>query len=98
MTVVEWEDLERQRAAGTAVPVHRRALAAAALSVLWPGFGHAYLGRTPAAVGLIAAMVVLVVLTVFPGAWRATVPAWAGLVVLAAVAAWRSGAARPART
>jgi hypothetical protein len=74
----------------------RRAWAAAGLSVLWPGFGHAYLGRTAAAVGFVVAQVLVVVLSVVPGAWRFTLPVWAVLVVVAAVSAWR--AARQAAT
>ncbi|PRY16118.1 hypothetical protein [Kineococcus rhizosphaerae] len=97
MTVVKWEDLEVLETGRVSVRVPRRPLAAAALSVLWPGFGHAYLGRTASAVGLAAAMVTLVVLTVLPGAWRFTAPAWGALLVVAAVTAWRAGApARPA--
>ncbi|MEW1956458.1 hypothetical protein [Kineococcus sp. NPDC059986] len=70
--------------------VDRRQVAAAGLSALWPGLGHAYLGRTTAAVALTAVQVLLVVLTVLPGAWRVTLPAWGVLVLLSAVAAWRA--------
>lgn len=69
---------------------HRKPLAAAALSVLWPGFGHAYLGRTAAAVGFVLVQVLLVLTSVAPGAWRLTVPAWGALVAVAALHAWRT--------
>ena len=71
---------------------HRKPLAAAALSVVWPGLGHAYLGRTAAAVGLVLAQVLLVVLTVAPEVWRVTVPVWGLLVLASAVHAWREAA------
>ncbi|WP_432510448.1 hypothetical protein [Kineococcus sp. SYSU DK001] len=108
MTVVEWDQTDdrstgaaRHRTAGAAragLERHRGPAAAAALSVLWPGLGHASLGRTAPAVGFIAAQVLLVLLTVAPGAWRATVPAWAVLVTVAAVTAWRTARRHPART
>ncbi|NAZ77696.1 hypothetical protein GTQ99_20100 [Kineococcus sp. T13] len=56
---------------------------AAGLSVLWPGLGHAYLGRHVPAAGLGAVQVALVVLSVLPGAWRVTGPLWLLLVALA---------------
>jgi len=71
----------------------RRPWAAVGLSVLWPGFGHAFLGRTAPAVAFVVAQVLVVVASVLPEAWRVTVPVWAVLVVVAAVSAWR--AARP---
>ncbi|WP_432541859.1 hypothetical protein [Kineococcus sp. SYSU DK002] len=109
MTVVEWDQTDdrttgaaRHRTAGAVRPGlgrhlrrHRGPAAAAALSVLWPGLGHAHLGRTAPAAGLIAAQVLLVLLTVAPGAWRFTVPAWGVLVALAAVTAWRAARERP---
>ncbi|WP_380171086.1 hypothetical protein ACFEMC_19115 [Kineococcus sp. DHX-1] len=93
MTVVEWEKTGAWDGTGPVVRrprVDRHRLAAAALSVLWPGLGHAYLGRTAAAVALVTAQVLLVVLTVLPQAWRVTLPAWAVLVALAAATAWRA--------
>jgi carbon starvation protein CstA len=101
VTVVKWEDTDLSVGVEIEKPnldKHRKPLAAAGLSVLWPGFGHAYLGRTAPAVGLVAAMVLLVVLTVLPEAWRVTVPAWGVLVVVAAVTAWRTAAKDRDRT
>ena len=70
-------------------PPWTRPLAAAGLSLLWPGLGHAFLGRTAAAVACVTAQVVLVVLSVAPGFWRVTVPIWLVLVAsAAATAAW----------
>lgn len=70
-------------------PVRARTLAAAGLSLLWPGLGHAYLGRTSTAVALVTAQVLVVVLSVLPGFWRVTVPVWLLLVLTAVVtAAW----------
>ena len=77
-------------------PLRARALAAAGLSLLWPGLGHAYLGRTSTAVGFVIAQVLVVVLSVMPGFWRVTAPVWVLLVVGSALnAAW--SAARTAR-
>lgn len=93
MTVVEWEETGAWDGTGPVVRrprVDRRRLAAAGLSALWPGLGHAYLGRTVAAVALVAAQVLLVVLTVLPEAWRVTLPAWIVLVTVAAATAWRA--------
>lgn len=93
MTVAKWEETGVWDETGPVVRrprPDRRRLAAAALSALWPGLGHAYLGRTVAAVALVLAQVLLVVLSVLPGAWRVTLPAWGALVVLAAVGAWRA--------
>ena len=59
------------------------ALVAAVLSLLWPGLGHAYLGRHVPAAGLGVLQVALVVLSVLPGAWRVTGPLWLLLVALA---------------
>lgn len=67
-----------------------RPFAAVGLSLLWPGFGHAFLGRTATAVGYVTAMVLLVVLSVLPGFWRVTVPLWGLLVVAAAVTSFRT--------
>lgn len=66
-----------------------RRLTTVALSVLWPGLGHVYAGRGPIGVAFGLAQVVLVVVTVFPGAWRVTLPLWVLLVVLAAFDAAR---------
>ena len=77
-------------------PLRARALAAAGLSLLWPGLGHAYLGRTSTAVGFVIAQVLVVVLSVVPGFWRVTAPVWVLLVVSAAWSAART-ARRDAR-
>ncbi|WP_432523562.1 hypothetical protein [Kineococcus sp. SYSU DK006] len=79
---------ERPTGHGGVLQVHRgpgagSALVAAALSLLWPGLGHAYLGRHVPAAGLGAVQVALVVLSVLPGAWRVTGPLWLLLVALA---------------
>ncbi|MEZ0492391.1 hypothetical protein AB2L28_09080 [Kineococcus sp. TBRC 1896] len=98
MTVVKWEETGTWDESAPAAPpprTGRREVAAAALSVLWPGLGHAYLGRTAAAVALVLAQVLLVVLTVLPGAWRVTLPAWVALTALAAVGAWRAARHAP---
>jgi hypothetical protein len=78
------DDLEVRRD-----PVRARALTAAGLSLLWPGLGHAYLGRTAPAVAFVIAQVLVVVLSVMPGFWRVTAPVWVLLVLSSAVnSAW----------
>ncbi|WP_432561513.1 hypothetical protein [Kineococcus sp. SYSU DK003] len=97
MTVAKFEGPGKDRGVvGPAPGGSRRELAAVALSVLWPGFGHAFLGRTTPAVGFGATQVLLVVLMVLPWTWRLGVLAWAVLVVAAATSAWVS-ASRSAR-
>jgi hypothetical protein len=71
-------------------PLRARALAAAGLSLLWPGLGHAYLGRTAPAVAFVIAQVLVVVLSVMPGFWRVTAPVWVLLVVGSAWSAART--------
>ena len=85
------DDLEVRRD-----PVRTRTPAAAGLSLLWPGLGHAYLGRTASAVAFVVAQVLVVVLSVVPGFWRVTAPVWVLLVVSAAWSAART-ARRDAR-
>lgn len=76
-----------------------RAVWAAALSVLWPGLGHVYVGATSVGAALVTAQVVLVIVTVFPHAWRVTGPLWAVLVVAAALsAAWSARRSAPPET
>lgn len=83
-----------RRGAGGARP-----LAAAGLSLLWPGLGQAFLGRTGLAVAFVLAQVGVVVLSVLPGFWRVTGPVWGALVVTSAWSAWRSARAdRPGAT
>jgi hypothetical protein len=85
MTVTRAEGTEGDLVVHTARP-----MAAAGLSVLWPGLGHAFLGRTAPAVGFVLAQVVVVVLSVLPGFLRVTVPVWALLVIWSAWSAWRT--------
>ena len=97
MTITKLDDAPGRRAGDLARRGARRSwarpLAAAGLSLRWPGVGHAFLGRTASAVAFVLAEVALVVLSVLPGFWRVTAPVLLVLAVSAAAsAAW---AARP---